>query len=234
MLFRATAVVALAGSVAFGQHVVPTAFQNSPAGSTFLGPLSNSQRTYQWLIHESELSSLVGMDLTGITYRIGPAASSSWPAADVNFSNYDIFVSSGVAPADRSLTFASNIVGTQTQVRSGPLSIPAGSFTAGGSPVNAFGPTIAFQTPYSYTGGHLLIELRHMGFTGTSQSTESVAASNTAAGYGTLFSAAWTGSYTGVSGSQGNFTVLKLTAVPAPSGAALLGLGMFAAFRRRR
>jgi hypothetical protein len=234
MLTRGFLVVCVAAAPALAvDYVVPPAFQNVVGGSTFTGPTATTARTYQWLIHESQLTDLVGLDLTGLTYRNPTSATAAWPAADITFSDYDIYISGSVAPEERSLTFASNVVGTQTQVRSGPLTIPANSFPIGGNP-NPFGPTIAFGMPYTYSGGHLLIELRHQGFTGTSRSNDAIAASNTGAGYGTLFSAAWTGSYAGVSGSQGNFTIIQLSAIPAPGSAALLGLGGLLAMRRRR
>jgi hypothetical protein len=201
--------VAASGSFA-DVHVVPTAYQAVPGGGTFLGPLANAARTYQLLIHSDQLAPLVGAELTGVTFRLLPSAANPWPAATINFANYDIRLSGSVAPADRSLTFAGNVVGTQTLVRSGPLEIPAASFPNGASP-NAFGTVITFTQPYTYTGGHLLVEIRHTGFTGTSSSVDAIAASSVGTGYGTEFSGCWTGSYVGTSGSQGNFSVLQFT-----------------------
>lgn len=215
---------------AVAQFVVPSSYENVPGTGTFLGPLANAQRTYQLLIHESLLTDMVGLELTGLTWRIPPSATSDWPTADVTFNNYDIYLSGSVTPADRSLTFANNIVGPQTQVRSGPLNIPTGSYTFGNSP-NEFGPTIGFSN-YAYNGGHLLVEIRHSGFSGTSRSVDALVTSTP--GYSTLFSAAWTGSYTGTSGAQGNFSIVRLTAVPEPTTTGLLGLGLLAVLRRRR
>ncbi|MEO8666224.1 MAG: dockerin type I domain-containing protein, partial [Ignavibacteria bacterium] len=189
--------------------VVPNAYENIPGTATFLGPLANSARTYQFLIQASQLTALVGKNLTGFKMRIPTSSTANWPVTDVTFSNYDVYLSGSVEPAARSLTFASNIVGPQTQVRTGSLFIPANSYTFGTSP-NAFGPEISFNTPWPYAGGNVLIELRHNGFTGTSRSTDAISTST--GGYGTLISACWTGSYTGTSGSQGNFTVIELTA----------------------
>ena len=119
-------------------------------------------------------------------------------------------------PANRSLTFANNVVGPQKLVRSGPLTIPANSYGFGSTP-NPFGPIIAFQSGYYYGGGNLLIELRHNGFTGTSRSIDAILATNGPPGvYAQQVSACWTGSYTGTSGSQGNFGVLQLTSEPDP------------------
>lgn len=175
---------------------------------TFLGPLANGQRTYQMLINANQLTGIVGQTLKGLTFRLTASASAAWPATEVTYTNYDIYLSESVAPASRSLTFASNVVGAQTQVRSGSLVIPAGSFTFGGTP-NAFGSVINFTNTYRYNGGHLLVEIRHNGSTGNSTSTE---ANGTGVnGYATDFSACWTGSYTGTTGSQGNFCVTQFT-----------------------
>ena len=176
---------------------------------TFLGPLANAQRTYQLLINENQLTSLVGKELKAISWRIPTSATSNWPAAEVAYTNYDIYISPGVPPANRDLIFVNNIAGPQTQVRSGSLVIPVDSYTFGNIP-NNFGPEITFNTPYLYSGGHLLVEIRHDGFTGTSRSNDAILTST--AGYLTDFSACWTGSYTGTSGAQGNFSVVMLTA----------------------
>jgi len=232
MKLKTAALVALLASApAALAAVVPNANAGTPGNGTFLGQLSTAPRTYQWLIHADQLTSLVGQSLSGMSYRLPTSATAAWPAADVNIANYNIFLSGSVDPAARSLTFANNVVGTQTQVRSGALTIPANSFTFGGTP-NSFGPTINFDTPYTYAGGNLLIELRSDGFVGTSRSVDALTTS--APGYLSQFAAAWTGSFTGTAGSAGNFAVIDLVAVPAPSAAALLGLGVLAAGRRRR
>ena len=190
-------------------QTVPVAYTGTPGTATFLGPLANAQRTYQLLINQDQLTELTGRNLTGLSLRIPVSATSSWPLSPAFFSNYDIYLSGSVAPAERSLTFANNIVGTQTQVRSGSLTIDTSSYPFGGSP-NSFGTEISFSTPWLYTGGHLLIEIRHSGFTGTSRSVDAIGTA--ISGYGTQFSACWTGSYTGTSGTQGNFSVVRLTA----------------------
>jgi hypothetical protein len=187
--------------------VVPNAFGDTPGSSSFLGPLANSARTYQLLIAGSQLTEHLGRTITSIGFRLPAGAPGDWPTADATFANYDIRLSGSVDPSARSLTFADNIVGDQTLVRSGELVISAGSFVAGATP-NEFSLPFSFDSGYFYGGGNLLIEIRHTGFSGTSRSVDAIPATGgAAAGYGTVFSAAWTGSYTGVSGSQGNFSV---------------------------
>ncbi len=189
-------------------YVMPPAYELTTGTATFLGPLANAPRTYQYLIRDGLLTGLVGQEITAISFRLGSAAASTWPASNVTFTNYDIYLSASVTPASRSLTFASNIVGTQKRVRSGPLTITTGSYPLGGPP-RQFGTEVTFDSTYLYTGGHLLIEIRHSGFTGTSSATDAIGTAIT--GYGTDFSACWVGNYTGVTGSQGNFIVTRLT-----------------------
>lgn len=183
--------------------VIPENF----VSGAFIGPLTNSTRTNQLLIDDSQLTTLSGKYITSISFRLPTTASSSWPAADTTFPDYQIYLSDSVDPANRQLNFLANVVGTQTQVRAGSLLIPAGAFTAGGNP-NAFTFEIAFDTPYLYTGTNLLIEIRHTGSNGTSSSTH--AAGTSTSGYGTLYSACWasTGNV-----MNGNFSYVKINTV---------------------
>lgn len=217
------------------QSTVPNAFAATAGTGTFLGPLANAARTYQLLIDQSQLTAHLGNLLTGIAFRLPASATEAWPAAALTFTNYDIRLSNSVAPSARSLTFANNVVGTQTLVREGSLSLTPGSFTSGASP-NLYGLGIAFDSGWQYDGGNLLIEIRHTGFTGTSRSVDAMLATGgSAEGYGTLFSAAWTGNYAGVSGSQGNFSVVQITsAVPEPATVLLMALGVAGLLARQR
>lgn len=196
-------------AAALATIVVPNAYAAVQGTGTFLGPLSNAQRTYQLLIDSTQVSGLVGQELTAITWRLLASASANWPTVNTTYANFDIYLSGSVAPPNRSFTFAQNIVGVQKQVRSGPLTITAGAFPFGGSPTT-FGSNINFDSVYLYTGGHLLIEIRHSVSDGASASTDAILTSTS--GYGTLFSACWASSYTATSTTtQGNFVVTKIT-----------------------
>jgi hypothetical protein len=230
----AAAVVFAAGSQALASEVtqvVPEAFTNTPGTGSFIGPMANGQRTNQYLIHESLLTGLIGKQLTAVSWRLGAGSSSDFPAQDISFANYDIYLSGSVDPSQRSSVFAENIVGDQTQVRSGSLDVPAGSFTSGGSP-NDFSFVINF-TNYTYTGGNLLLEIRHTGSGSTSRALDALNTSTP--GYGELFSTLWASNYNAVdNGLQGNFTIPQFTAIPTPGAVGLLGLAGLAAVRRRR
>jgi hypothetical protein len=213
--------------------VVPNdrAFVAGTAG--FLGPMSSAARTYQLLIDSSQISALVGADIAGVRWRLTSGASAAFPAVDSTFTDYDIRLSLSVDPSQRSLTFANNVAGPQTLVRSGPLTIPAGSFPVTPPAPHPFGPTILFNTPYLYTGGDLLLEIRHTGLSGGSASVDAISTST--APYGTGVSAAWTSSYTGTSGSQGNAVVTEFVLVPEPGTMSLaFGALMLIGARRRR
>lgn len=184
------------------QLVVP----NTNEGSAFIGPYGNAARQLQLLIDDSLLTTLVGQKLNSISFRLPASTSDSWPPNDLTMAAFNIFMSGSVEPADRQLDFVANVVGTQTQVRSGNLVIPAGALTVGSNP-NDFSFKINFSTPWQYSGGNLLIEIRHSGTGISSRSVQ--AASSSAPGYGTLFSALWqsTGNVT-----QGNFSQIEINA----------------------
>lgn len=188
-------------------NVIPPTYAMTNGTAAFTGPIASTPRTYQQLINQSLLSNMIGSLITGITWRLPSNATGDWPASEIVFSSYDVYLSGSVPPDQRSLTFALNVVGTQTQVRSGSWTVPLGSFRSGGSP-NDFGHVVNFTTPYLYTGGHLLIEIRHTGHTATSRSNDGIGTSTT--GYGTDFSACWGSGNTATSGSQGNFSVLNI------------------------
>lgn len=187
-------------------RVAPNDRANLIGGGTFLGPLTNVARTYQLIIAASQLTGLQGRELDGITFRLAPATAAAWPVTSVTYTNFDVYLSESVAPPLRNLTFALNVVGTQTQVRSGPLTVVANAFPLPGSGLD-FGVDIRFLN-HIYTGGNLLVEIRHSGFSGTSAPVDAVL--TTGSGYGSTCSACWTGSYTGTSGSPGNFAVSRL------------------------
>ena len=179
---------------------------NTNEGSAFIGPYGNAGRQLQLLIDDTLLTSLVGKNLTSISFRLPASTSTSWPPNSLTMNTFEIYLSDSVEPANRQLNFAANVVGTQTKVRSGSLQIPAGALTVGSDP-NNFSFKINFASAWQYNGGNLLIEIRHSGTGISSRSVQ--AASTSSAGYGTLYSALWqsTGDVL-----QGNFTQVEITA----------------------
>jgi hypothetical protein len=84
------------------------------------------------------------------------------------------------AAGQLSTTYTDNIGTDAVAVRSGPLTLPSG-FNPGGAltpAVNPWGGIIEFTTPYVYTGGNLLITIRHNGHTGGAGSGNAEACAN--------------------------------------------------------
>ncbi len=179
---------------------------NSNEGSAFIGPFGNAARQLQFIMDDTILTSLVGKNLTSISFRLPASTVESWPLNALTMSSFEIYLSDSVEPADRQLNFAANVVGPQTKVRTSSLLIPAGALTVGSNP-NAFSFKIPFNSSWQYNGGNLLLEIRHSGTGISSRSVHAVPTSS--AGYGTLYSALWqsTGAV-----NQGNFIYVEITA----------------------
>jgi hypothetical protein len=194
------------------QKVVPSSYGATTGTNPFLGPFSNSQITYQLLIAAGELTDLVGKNLVSLAFRNTANSTTPWPTSEATFINYDIYLSGAVNPVDRTLFFAQNAVGPTTQVRSGNLVIPINALTVGSNP-NNFSYDIDFTTPYFYSGGNLLVEIRHFGTSLPSRRVDSV--NTTVPGYGTLFSACWYPSNTTSFNSafEDSFSVVNFKAV---------------------
>lgn len=228
--------VALLAGLAQGTVVPNSAAGVEGDGIFSLTSTSTLGRTFQMTIAASQLTSLVGQQIGGMQWRLNGAATAAWPPTSTTYAFWDVFVGPGVAPSAMSNTFASNFIGAPTQVRSGGWGVNAGSFTAGASP-NAFGPALDFTTPYLYTGGDLTIEMRfaaQVGATTQSPFDAVTASGGPGNGFGVDFSSRWTGNAAGTSGGNANFLVTQFVVIPAPSAAALMGLGVLVAGRRRR
>jgi hypothetical protein len=178
------------------------------------------------------LTAILAQDLTAVSWRLWFGATSAWPVADVHYANFDIYLSRSVPPSQRSHDFTMNAVGPQTQVRAGPLTIPAGSFPATSAP-HDFGHVITFTTPYTYVGDHLLLEFRHSGFTGAPGSSTDAVGTSTA-GYGTLYSAVWTAGYQGQNGTPATAIITQFHVIPEPADYGALGGSIAGLARRRR
>jgi hypothetical protein len=232
LLLSGIACMAAVGAAHASWNVVaPNAYASTAGTGTFLGPFAGA-RTYQLLIHENQLTNVgVGNQISGMRWRLPVSATAPWPDAPGSIASFDVFMGTSVAPADRTTTFASNAVGALTQVRSGELTIPVGSYATGGNP-NDWGLLIGIN-PFTYMGGHLLIEMRHTGLTGTTTRNLD-ALTSTTPGYLTDYSALWGSGYTAVTGGQANFIVTQLEVVPEPASMLALALGAGLVARRRR
>jgi hypothetical protein len=229
LICAAMGIVLLMAGTARADVIVPNSAAGVDADGTFaLTSTAAAGRTFQLSIAAGQLSGLVGQEITGLQWRLNGTVAAAWPTVDTSYTFWDVFIGPGVAPALMSNTFAANFTGPVTQVRSGPHTFPANSFSNGSSP-NAFGTALNFSTPFLYTGGDLTIEMRFSGQTGaTNQPTlDAVLASGGPAnGWGVDFAARWTSNAAGVTGGNGNFLVTNLITVPEPSSMALVGVSL--------
>jgi hypothetical protein len=210
-------------SVAIAQQVVVPGTFAGTAGvaglNTFIRDLGNP-RTGQLLMDASELATIPpGSQITGIEFRLWTGATAPFPVSDATWANYTINMGTCVQPSLGTTTFASNFVGAPVQVRTGSLTVPAGTYSNVGGPPRPYGPVITFTTPFVYTGGHLGIEIRHPGsnitnpaasshFLDVAQATETANRSFTAVGEAATVGAAAT------------YTISRLTYIPGgPTGA---------------
>jgi len=149
---------------AFSQShtIVPIALEDNYGGYNTYVTLNPNNISFQFVYHENQLTSMIEKELTGFTFRLPQSGyNNSQPAVDLDYENFDIYISEGVSPSDFTSNFAGNVVGAQTQVRSGALKITPNTFPfSNTSTPPDFGQIITFDTPYTYNGGHLLIEIR--------------------------------------------------------------------------
>lgn len=231
---------AVAGSAFAGDIVVANQYASTPySPGTGLNTLirdTGNARTGQLLINSNQLSGLnVGDKITGMRLRLWNGATSTFTGA--TWASYDIRIGEGVAPSAGSTTFASNFVGGSTLVQTGALTMSG--FTSGntGTTPNAWCDVIDFQNDYTYTGGHLVVEVRHTGSNIVNPANSFLeAVATTGIGYGTDYRSFTATGDTATVGTQATFTMVSLEtmAVPEPATMAILGAGALALIRRRR
>jgi hypothetical protein len=139
--------------------VLPNANTSSSGNNVQFGILDGGQAwTFQWVYSASQLTSVVGDQITAIGFRL-PAGASTIASA-LNYTEFNLQLGTSLnAPGSLSTSFAANQGPDTTTVLSGPLSIPGGSFVGGSNPNSFF--DIFFSVPFTYEGGDLLFTLRH-------------------------------------------------------------------------
>ncbi len=215
--------------------VVPnnfTAVEGNSSSSTLFQSGASSLQVFYSQAFLNAAGITPGVVIDRLAYRRNTGGATG-PAADTTIANYNIFMSQSFAePTSMTTTFANNVVGPQTQVHSGSLTFPANSFPGGATP-NAFGPTIDFSTPYAYSGGSLLIEVRRSARTGDTVAFNTDV-DNTAA---TQLGARWLFNLTSDSATTGTVSasgqIFQLQYIPEPSSTALAGLVALALVGRR-
>ena len=119
----------------------------------------NDNVTFQFVYSAAQFSTIAtGTEITGIGFRL-PAGASTVNSAAV-YSSFSLQIGqSTAAPGSLSTTFATNEASDTVTALSGPMTIAAGSFVGGTGPNPFF--ELAFTTPYTFTGGNLLITIGH-------------------------------------------------------------------------
>jgi hypothetical protein len=131
--------------------VLPNADTNVSGDTATIIPLGNSViQTFQWVYAASQLTSVVGDEITSIGFRL--SAETGTVTTPSTFAQWNLQVGTSLnPPGTLSANFVANQGADTTTVLSGPLVIPANSLVGGAGP-NPFSD-IPFTTPYTYHGG---------------------------------------------------------------------------------
>ncbi len=190
---------------------------------------AGNPRAYQIVFAASELTGVVGQQLTAITWR-SFSTQATFPTAALVYADYEIRAATSLtSPATMSTTFASNLGPDVVLVQDGPLTIPVSNFPGVGTGTApfAFGGFIQFQTPFTYAGGDLVIDVRHPGATsGTTGFLDGLVTTSTAQGYGTTVKAM--SQTTATTPTVGTFTTAFITKLHFEPGTAVTGACCYA------
>jgi hypothetical protein len=223
---------------------VPNTITEDPATSGANAPINSAARTVQSYFDESQLTAMTQpVNITGMQFRIaanGGNVTGDWPPIPIIFSAYDVQLSRASAAvraagqlSTMTTPFSDNQDGKLTQVRSGPLTIPAHSFpnSQPAGQIRPFGLFISFTTPYSYEPGEeLLLTIRHTGYgTGASQPFVGSIVSTTNVAF-TVFNTGYTSTVPTTGGAS---PIVQFTFEPVPEPACLLPLVLSGLMPRR-
>ncbi len=201
MHVSALSVVLLATSSLLAQSVVvpnANATANGTSGLNTVVRNSGAPRTYMLGINAVQLAAMpVGDSIVGVSFRQWSGGTSTWPASNVGWNDYEISIGASIPPAQYTATFATNFLVPPTLARDGAMLLPAATYTHGAAP-NAWGEFyFNLQTPVPYTGGDLGILMTHPGSNDTTNCFLGVVNSDAAA-HGVAFSATSFQATTGV------------------------------------
>jgi hypothetical protein len=224
---------------------VPNVFTNTTGSglSQVLIGIQGNPRTSQFIWDTNQLTGLIGMEITGVRYRLHTAIPNGYPLQTTTWSDYRISAGPSVTPALATGTYASNFLTPPTLVRSGPLTVPPFAWPTGGSGSNPdpWGVFIPFDTPYIYTGGPLAMLFTHPGSDNPNQGNALLdSTSSSSAGNGVDYTNIGSAGFNATTGASTVFsTIIQLSAVPAPEPTSLVLVGMAGAlvipmFRRSR
>jgi len=152
--------------------VAPDSVPNGVEGTNLVHSVFfTTPRTYQMILDPSVVDQIpAGAVITSIAFRLDSTNTDAWPAAVSPFTDYEIRLGkANRTAATMSATFATNVVtGSDVLVRDGLFGPLAGVFPAGATAPAAegWGPAINLQKGFYYTGGGLVMTIRHSGTPG--------------------------------------------------------------------
>lgn len=146
-------------SVVPAEYANITAPGNPEIGEAINGYNSLSGQTLQYVIPGAYLTPLADQYLTGLSFRLNNVYAPDLPA--ISYANFSIQLSP-FSEASLSPVFGENLVNPVT-VLNRAFIFDAGAFPTGatGTTPNAFGNFMTFDQSYLYTGGSLLVTIRH-------------------------------------------------------------------------
>jgi len=208
-----------AGIVPAQVNVVAPNFYTStegPGSSSVPIHITNNPWSFQLIIGASQLTGLVGTEITGFAYRHSAVMGGSYPLQTTTWSNYVVRMGPSVAPNAATGTFANNFTSTPTQVHAGAFTVSPGAWPNFGAPgPNPWGPILQFDAPYFYAGGDLAIFITHPGSNNPNIGDSLVdTTASTSPGLGTDYSYFASTGFDSASGATSVFMpIIRLTGV---------------------
>jgi hypothetical protein len=225
--------------------VVPNIYTSTTGSglSQVLIGIQGNPRTSQFIWNANQLAGLIGMQITGVNYRLHTAIPNGYPLQTTTWSDYRISMGPSVTPSLATGTYASNFLTTPTLVRSGPLSVPPFAWNTGGSgsTPDPWGVFIPFDTPFVYTGGPLGMLFTHPGSNNPDQGNALLdSTSGSSPGNGVDYTNIGSAGFNATTGASTVFsTIIQLNAIPVPEPTSIVLMGMLGPlivpmFRRAR
>ena len=143
-------------------NVVPNGLEESPGDLRNRAPFalfgSRSVPRYQQIYGAPDLTTLLGLDIVGIAFRMDESPGFNGDVAGgFIYDNLEIRLSTSPRSVDGlSVDLDSNVGPDEAVVYDGPFALPD---LEGNLPVNPFDLLIVFSNPFRYTGGNLLIDV---------------------------------------------------------------------------
>jgi hypothetical protein len=183
----------LAGALGAQSIVVPNG-NAAVRGTSQLNSIIRNQgapRTYQYGVNAAELAGIpIGSVITGISLRFQAFASNSasWPPADIVWTTYDVWAGPATPIATWGADPMANFAAPPVHVRTGPMTLDAGTFVNLNPPAPTPNPWsefyFDFQSPYLWLGGDLALLFSHPGSTSTATAQYPEVVVSSAATYG--------------------------------------------------